>query len=496
MRSISKVLVVGAVAGACGYAAAGTISAPSTMPSYGLESALAVSPTASITNLGLVPGTAGTPQTAQIAGTLTFATNALAASTSRLTFTSNRTFGSVDIHGQSFTCSAGPNLASIVFQLSSTSTSSALIYDAASRGTGDLTNASCTIPSIAFLASSFASAGDISLAGTVVNINTGFTLDTFASAKIASVGSTLTFTVASSLDAVIDVQSNRLTFASGTDAALGLAYSDVFTLSQQVSGRATVAGGYTSTFALTLTAGTSFGFLQEPTGATGAGSCSPTTGSGQAATGGLGAASLVVSAPNSGTCNVLVSSHATTALTSGSYSIGLGREAVNASSASASQFAPQSYTFSYVLSSGARTLASAAASAAGSWTLNGTTTTLQYVPVATDTNLQVLVSNTSASPGNLTFVAYNHSGQTCTGDLGAVAATANSSFGGQLRSALLGTPAAGTTTDCSTTFIGAGSNARASVVLTSTTPASSTRVHSGFSKSDGVSRQIIVNSGN
>jgi len=385
-----------------------------------------------------------------------------------------------------------------VFQLSATSSSSALVYDAASRGTGDLTNASCSIPSIGFLASSFAATGDITLSGTVVNVNTGFTLDTLTSAKIASVGSTMVFTATSSLDAVIDVQSSRLTFASGADTALTAGYSDNFSVLNTVAAaRSTVGGAYASSFALTLTAGTSFAFLQDPAGAAGEGSCTLTTGSGTAAAGGTATSGGVTLAatPTSGACNVLLATFSTaTALPAGTYSIGLGRSAVNASTASASQFAPQSYTYSYSLTSGARVLATGAAAAAGSWTLNGTSITLQYVPVATDTNLQLLTSNTSSSAGTLTFVAYNSTGQTCSGDLGAVNATSVSSFGGQLRSALLGTPAAGTTTDCTTSFVGTA--ARAAVVLTSTTPSTGTRFHSGFSKSDGVSRQIIVNSGN
>jgi len=488
---------MGAVASACAYAAAGTVGIPSTVPTFSLESALAVAPTGTITGLGAVAGV-GPTGGATVAGSLTFATNALAASTSRINLSSNRSFGSVDVHAQSFTCSAGAAAqASIVFQLSATSSSSALVYDAASRGTGDLTNASCSIPSIGFLASSFAAAGDITLSGTVVNVNTGFTLDTLTSAKIASVGSTMVFTATSSLDAVIDVQSSRLTFASGADTALTAGYSDNFSVLNTVAARSTVGGAYASSFALTLTAGTSFAFLQDPAGTTGEGSCTLTTGSGTAAAGGTATSGGITLAatPTSGACNVLLATFSTaTALPAGTYAIGLGRSAANPSTASATQFAPQSYTYSYSLTSGARVLATGAAAAAGSWTLNGTSITLQYVPVATDTNLQLLASNTSSSAGTLTFVAYNSTGQTCSGDLGAVSATSTSSFGGQLRSALLGTPAAGTTTDCTTSFVGTA--ARAAVVLTSTTPSTGTRFHSGFSKSDGVSRQIIVNSGN
>jgi len=106
MRSISKVLVMGAVASACAYAAAGTVGIPSTVPTFSLESALAVAPTGTITGLGAVAGV-GPTGGATVAGSLTFATNALAASTSRINLSSNRSFGSVDVHAQSFTCSAG-----------------------------------------------------------------------------------------------------------------------------------------------------------------------------------------------------------------------------------------------------------------------------------------------------------------------------------------------------------------------------------------------------
>lgn len=502
MRLISKSLVVGAVAGACAYAAAGTITA-GTMGRYSLESANAVAAGTTIKldgNAGSAPNVAS-----YTAGTMALEANNLAVTSTRLRFTSNRAFGSADSHASTMTCSATTTAnTTMYFTLSNATSSSEVIYDLTNRGSDLTTDVTCDMPLLGFSKSGFASTGDISVGANVVNINSGFTLETVAAVKLASVGASYSIAIASTLDAVIDVSQNRLTFASGTDTvpSASLSYSDNFSVTVTPVARATVNGTFARTFNLTLTAGTDFGYLEEPAGTTGGGSCTLTSGSGRAY-----ASSGTLRVTTSFECKTMTLTAASPSLAGATtYTVGLGRSETTSSTlssvnaASATPFAPQAYTATYGITGGTDAdgvvggtalVATSASQSAGSWTLNGTSITLQYVPVASDTNLQLFVSNTGAA-GSASFTATNHAGASCSGTLGAVG-VGSTSLGSALKRSLLGIPGTGETSTCSTTFASEG---RAAVVVTTTTPSSTTRVHSGFSKSDGVSRQIIVNSGN
>ena len=508
MRSISKVFVAAAVAASCGYLSAATVGGGTVTP-LGLISAKAAPQTNSYIISGQAAGDGA--RAASDRRTLTIQTNSISANQAQLKFTSSNVFGSSDTHGATFTCSAGGvAAASVVFNLSSgASNGTTVVYEVASRGTGDVNGATCLLPNLTFLTSSLAAgAQDVTISGTIVNVSAPtVNLDSFTNAKVASINSEFTFAVTSSLDAVIDVQSARLTFASGIDVAVTdtvgtLAYSDNFTISntRAANTRTTVGESFTGTFQVVLTAGSGsdFGYLQDgPNGSTvtGAGTCSVTTGSGRAGSradnsDAMATASTITASPTSGSCTTLTVNFNTIA--GGNFTIGLGRGALNVNSASATAFAPQTYTAVYRFDSGANSLVSPTSVTAGTWTLNGTTVQLQYVPVGS-ANLQLFVQNNSNQTGSLTFVAYNKDGASCTGNLGTVNPTASSSFGTALKSALLGTAIAGTTTSCTSAFAVEG---RAMVTLTSTSPSASTRVHSGFSVGDTVSRSIIVNSTN
>jgi hypothetical protein len=479
MRSISKIVVATAVAGACGYAAAATLTANPT--EFALESAIAATGTSDVFG----PSVKIDYQT-QVGNI---------AQGQRLTLSSSRSFGSATSHTQTFTCSAaaGASVVFVIAQGTSNTNATQIVYDVSTASTTAGGTMSCTIPSIAFLASSVASAGTITVSGVHKATVEGTTIDTFSATAVASVASAFSFATVSTLDAVIDVASNRLTFASGGEnvALNGGGFSDSFAVSVAKANRVTIGGAYPGSFALTITANPSFAFLQDPTGSTGAGTCSANSGSGQATAGMTnGASGTIALSPTSGTCTVLTATYATTA--NERYTISLGRSAVNVSSASATVFAPTTYSASYSLTNGTLTYASGTLSA-GSWTQNGSTINLQYVPLSSTSSLQVIITNTSSTAGTLSFTAYNGAGESCTGDLGAVRQTGTTSVGGLLRSALLGTAAAGTTTNCSTAFANTGF---VGVTLVSSTPSANTRVHSGFSVSDTTSRGIIVNSTN
>jgi len=505
MRLISKTVLVGAVASACAYAAAGTLTI-TTVGNYSLESARRSAATGSINVMdgkyGLNGGGTAADSTAKTAAAtdgILLQSNVLSKDTTRLTFTSNRTFGSATGHSATITCSANAaanTTATFTIDVN-LSTSTSVIYDMTTRGSSLTEDISCTVPNLVYLPSSFATDGAISVGATLTNINSGVTLESIPQTQVASVGSSLTVAVVSVYDAVIDVSANRLTFASGQDPVISItaggatpAYADVFAVTvtpAATASYATVNGSYNYTFNLTLTAGTDFGFLEEPAGTTGGGSCTVSSGSGQA----VGSSQSRLSVATSADCKVMTyASTATAPSAASTFRVSLGRDGSNYTAASATPFAAQAYSYSYNVTNSTNTLISATTGSAGSWSLNGTNVTLQYVPVAADTNLQLHVSNTG-SAGTASFTAYNDS-SSCSGTLGAVN-TGTTSLGTALKQALLGAPITGTTSTCSTTF---GASGRAAVVVTTTTPSSTTRVHSGFSKSDGASRQIIVNSTN
>ena len=493
MRSISRIVVATAVAGACGYVSAATIGGATTTP-YGLESAKMASQSASLTFTGL-DGTAN--NSGLIIGTSAISTG------QRLSLSSNVAFGSVDAQTATFTCGAGlaVNTATTVFTIASgASSSSAIVYDVARvDGTTSLNGASCAIPSIAFSVASLgaqASNTNITLSALITSVNTGATIDSASATKLASVANVFSY-APTPFDGVIDVASGRQTFTSASAGLVGTRAMDTWSAATTMAAHTTVGGNYTGvTFKLSFTSSASFSWLQEPGTISGSTTCSAGTGAGQATAYNGSAAGSILLSPTSGACTTLTASWLDPGTYgSATYTVGLGRDDVNKAASVSSPYAPTTYTASYVIEKGSATLTGASGTlSGGAWTQNGTTASLQYVPLGSTSTLQVFIANTSSVAGEATFVAYNDAGATCTGTLGTVTATGITSVGGTLRSLLLGAATVGTaTSNCSTTFASAG---RAAVTVTSTTPSASTRVHSAFSVADTTSRAVIVNSTN
>lgn len=469
MRSISKVFVAAAVAGACGYASAAVITVET--PTYSANNAIALESfqaagAADATALGTVNVLLGGPYSLNDQIELSV---------------SGAGFGSSALQSASFTCQNGADSGnSTVFSLvTASSTSSTLIY-AASAPAGLTAGQSCQIPTVQITAGSVTAAGKISLSSVSKKAATLASFDTGASATVASVASVYSITSSTILDGVIDVQNDRLTFASN-DNGLDLldGDDDAFAISLNVASTHTMVTSVTGSMVITLTAGTSFGFLAEP-GASLA-SCD-ISGTGASTAIGVGVAADVHSVNTA--CTVMTVNIPTVA--AGLYSIGLGRSTLTPTLATSTAFVEQSYTASATASiAGSRVTTKTATPAAGAWTINGTTVHIPYLPRNANIDLIVNISNLSTQTGEVTFTAYNANGTACTGSLGNVGARSNMSVGGALKTALLG--CTGTGWDTAT---------RASVQLVSPTPNASTRVNSSFSTTDGKSRQIVINSQN
>jgi hypothetical protein len=470
MRLISKVIVGAAVASACGYAAAATVTLqgsgqnPYSRAGAAAQAATAVSSVP--VNLILQDGYAQFD---------TIRLSPVSASFATADTTGN--------HSAAFTCSGAAGN-SVVFNLTAaSSTASVLVYTAAAPVGTTTSGNSCSIASVGFRSTSLTTVGNVQIqSGSVKNVS-AVTFDTGAAATVLSVIEEFSIGVSQTLNGVVDVASGRISFSSADNNALVgnvTSSSDIFavSLNKVAAAQLSVSSG---TMVLTLTAGTSFAYLQDPDGQAGAGSCSISAGSGTAGATATGiAGGTIVLSPNSGACSVLTATFNN--VSAGLYNIVLGRSG-SVTATNSSVFAPQSYTAAASATTGAVSLASlASGTAAGSWSLNGTTINIPYVPISSAINLQLFMSNRSSQTGNVTFTAWNASGVACTGTLGTINPTSQASFGSSLRAALQ-----------ACTGTGWSDASRAIVQILSTTPSADTEVHSAFGTVDGVSRQVLIN---
>jgi hypothetical protein len=473
MRSISKVIVGAAVAGACGYVSAATITAGD-VNRYSLEG-IQVAPAATNIDTGALNVVLGQAYVLNDTMELSIA---------------GASFASAVDQASTFSCGAAPN--TTTFTIVTASSSSSLLTYVANTPAGIVPGQTCVIPSLVITAGSVAGAGDITVSSVSKKAATIASFDAGLAAKIASVGNAWTVTSTTVLDGVIDVQNNRLTFASVgagkanlLTGAAGLTApandEDSFAFSINVDGTRTNVAAVTGTMALTLTGSVGLGFLIDPVADTG-GTCSLTGAGAATATTSVGVAATVATVNSCGGLSVIVPTVA-----AGLYTVSLGRGATSYTTANATVFTEQTYTAAVALQMGttARPSAVSGSPAAGAWTINGTTVNIPYLPVNANIDLIVNIANRSTQSGPVTFTAWNASGTACTGTLGSVTANQNMSVGSTLKSALLactGTGWAGAT--------------RATVQIVVPTPRATTAVNTSFSASDGKSRSVVVNDTN
>lgn len=426
MKSISRVIVGVAVAGACGYASAATIGSVGAADPYALE-AIQVATANSNVNAGAI--------------TITLGQSYVLNDTLELSI-SGANFGSVTAVSQAFTCEGGSGNSTVFSIVAASSGASTLTY-VANTPVGLVPGQQCNVPSVVFNASSVSAAGNIAVSSVSKKAATLASFDSATSVTIASVASAWSVSTNTVFDGVIDVQNNRLTFASGEGPLNNLGGSttgvDSFAFSINVNtARVGTDGnpvsGVTGTMVLTLTAANSFGFLTDPVADT-AGTCSISGNGAVTATPAAGTAAITVNS----TCSALTVTVPTVA--AGVYAVSLGRGAVDSSltTTNSTPFAEQAYTAAVALSmgTGSRLAAVSGAPSAGSWTINGTTVNIPYLPINSNIDLVVNIANRSNQTGAVTFTAWNASGTSCTGNLGSVGANANMSVGAALKSALL-----------------------------------------------------------
>jgi len=479
MRSISKVFVAAAVAGACGYASAATLTVTGqTYPNntFALESALA-GPATNTVLIGTLNAT--------IVGQYTDG-DYLELDLSGATGIS---YGTLATNTASFTCTNGANNTIVATLLPApTSTSTKLVYSFDVTGISD--NQTCQIPTVFVNLGSVTGAGNIAITPRQrVALGGGVTvIDRGATTVVGSIANRYSISAATLLDGEIDVQNNRLVFTgpAGTGFADDSTRSDTYGVSVNLASAGhTVLTQLTGTMTLELTASSDFNFLIDPAGST----CEVSSGTGQATAFIAGGASASVTASTN--CRVLTA--VIPSFQVGVHKIGLGRTDAP-TVANSTAFTEQTYTATASVAyttAGGRTgnSKSLASASAGAWTINGTTVNIPYYPINADINLITNISNRSNQSGPVTMVAWNAAGTRCpaTGStsLSAVPAFGNHSVGAEIKTALLACTGAGWT--------GA---TRATVQLVVPTPDTLTDVNTSFSANDGRSRQIVINSQN
>jgi len=149
-------------------------------------------------------------------------------------------------------------------------------------------------------------------------------------------------------------------------------------------------------------------------------------------------------------------------------------------------------TSSAALGLGSTTLASATTLDAGSWTSNGSTVVIPYMPANTTVGTSkiqpvIYVTNRSEVSGPATAAIRNESGVSCTADLGTIGANRTVNVSTAVTNAIA--------TCYNTSDDATATGHRLSIVITASLPSATTEVYSGFTVG-GSSRVSVVNSSN
>jgi len=486
LSKYSKMAVIAAVAGACGYASAAT-----TVIS-GRDSTLPIS----------VEGIVAAGANAEIQADVTVNIDTL--------LTPNADYVTVDISNAAFHASTGltaPSLTclvggagstdNVVFNLDTVRSNFVRArYVSISSGLSE-TNASCTFSNLDILHASIT--GSVGLTGTVKNINSTVETDrnqgTAASTQAFSTASQISSVVVTTpFNGEIDFQ-NSLGYGFTTDDGALIA-GDEDTLTLSINTRDTqlsLATGLTFGFALNAESGKAFAFLDQTCDAS---SVLNRTGNLARAAVDDGASGNFVGAVTIGSsCQTLtVSGTFTPNTASAQVLLSVGHVSATPTAGN-SVIEPQTMSITgLTLQQGAvsRLPSNQAALLPGAWTSNGATVQIPYMPINTTAGASkidpvVILSNRSTATGSITATVRDESGNLCeigSSVLGSIGPRSTKSIGGDIRDAIAGST-------CATL----GGVEKVSITLVVTLPSGSTEVYSGYTVG-GASRVTVVNSSN
>jgi hypothetical protein len=464
-RSYGKAGVIAAVAAACGYAGAATIAVSNNPADVSAEGAAV-----STSNLRF--------QLNLNMGSFQSRDNVIRLSLGGI---SSARFASYNASSPTVVCTnTDGTVTAMELDVTQNSARSSTWDFGVTNTSGTTSSASCQFTSLAVVASTLSS-GTLTISSGVKRVSdTDFTYDTATAKPVLTVSSQITsISVLSALNGVVDYTDQQgLGFDdSGADTAVGLpsdglGYADNLVIRVGSRDNMTLSTTSALTFTLNIEAesGKTFAWLDSDNN----GVLNNGTSTGRV---------------SQGTSVTLDAAQNTITYVSSGVFTGTNRDFTVS-------FAHKSQTPSTGVAISPMTFAAASATvstttnnalAVGSWTSNGTTAKIPYMPINTtagSTKIDpiIILSNRSSVSGTVTVNIVNARGEACTGTLGTIDAGQTKSFGGSpLRTVLAG---------CSTYNTAAGESMNIS--LTATLPASTTELFTGYNAESG--RVTVVNS--
>jgi len=480
-RGNYKAIVLAAIASSCGYAAASTIS---------------VSAAAGATG-GLTYGTPGTNLSLEGAAERNASSAALTGLVVAMTMgafqsrdsiiqlaLTNAKFASVGNGvAPSVSCTSG----NIVLDVGAPTASNAF-WDFGITGTsGTTSNVVCTFSSLGLAHSSITGTVSVS-AGVKRTSDTAYTYDSStASAVIITASSQIgTIALSTAFNGVVDYQAKQgYGFVTGDGGSAGS--GDILAFNVPVNNLLLSANSAVSlNFAISAESGKTFSFLDSEACGTTPNLDNRSTNTGRAyATFTGGSASLTINA----SCTTLT--YAGTAVLTGSNlvaSVELGHKSSTPSTGVVIE--PMTFpSFVATVTQGAVSRKTGTI-AAGSWTSNGATVVIPYMPINLSAGTSaidpvVTIANRSSLTGVLSGTMRDEDGNSCALDnLGSIAATRTKNLGGLIKTAFAA---------CSN--LSQTSTERMYITITATLPDSTTTFYSGYNVG-GTSRVTVVNSSN
>jgi len=484
IKKYGKAAVIAAIAGSCGYVSAATISATSAAGTnvVSLEGVATTANATATIAINPISMTMGETYFAQDRIELVLSgANARFASYGPSGVTPSVTCNGTDFLLESSLSTPGNTASFTIYQKSAGVTSIGKV---------------CSFASLAVLASSLTSSGDVTISSrrvsAGVNSDTGVAASTGAN-KLFSVGSQITgVTVLSALNGVVDFQSSLgLGFAADDGVTAGVTgKGDAVTL--EVASRETwlsTTGAFSLTFAISAASGKTFAFLDD------GGACGTSAELNRSTSNGRVAATAGAVTINAACTAISYSNNSLQNLTGTAQTIKLEFGHKSTTPSTGVVIEPMVFpSFDATISQGATTRATGAGLLPGTWTSNGSTVQIPYMPInstagAGKIDPVIVISNRSAATGTITATLRDEAGNTCAltdAALGTIAGNRTKSIGGLIRDAAAGS-------SCPTLNVAGGE--RLSITLNVTLPSGSTEVYSGYTVG-GADRVTVVNSSN
>jgi len=472
---ISSGLVAVAVAASCGYVSAATVTAAGGVDRISKQGAAsaATAGATSMTMLGAVVKLAGSyNQNDELT----------------ISLSGQGQFGALNTGNMSkVACVQTAGSGIVTFQFLSRGDANTITYFAESTPGTSSVASECTFNSLGILNSSLTTTGSntsIAISGKKSGTGSPFDNETTSAATLGSVVDQYTVSRVSAFDGEIDVSTGRLTFTNGTgDTATSEVAGSRDSLAFRVVNESGITTAATAgSLSVSITAPSGWSFLD-------------TDGNGVIDTAATrtGAITATTAAPLAG--DVTLSSatvlrYSSNTLADAVHTITVGRRTTDNTGTA---FEAQTFSSTGVsIAAGSSAAAVAASLTPGTWTLNGTTVQVPYMPYGTSIDQNIRISNRSTQTAGVTVQARNALGTLCgAATLAGVTVGAN-----QVKDITADVKTY--VNNCFSTASDAP-NHRVSLSITTNLPSAQTEVYTGFtvnSTTTGPSRVSVTNSSN